>query len=90
MLRLMRSKRSSKRLIANPRHIPDFKKVVWPDALRQRRELMNRIHYHLREKGQRLSEYKGRYVIVDLHRDVIVEGHVNVDRLARKFRVLKA
>jgi hypothetical protein len=77
------------RLIANPTHIPDFKKVVWPDALRQRRELMNRIHYHLREKGRRLCKYKGRNVIVDLQRGRVVEDHVDLKQLARKAGLLK-
>jgi hypothetical protein len=69
-------------------HIPDSP-AVWPDTLRQRRALIERIHDHLRKEGRRLCKCEGRIVIVDLQQGGIVEDHVEPKQFARKAGLLK-
>jgi hypothetical protein len=84
----MRRKPPAKRATANSRNVPDTP-VIWPDGLRSRRAWSDRIHDYLRKKGQGLRKYKGRIVIVDLRRGIVVEDHVELEQLARKARLLK-
>jgi hypothetical protein len=84
----MRRKRPAKRPTANSRNVPDTP-VIWPDWLRSRRALIDKINGMLCKKGQVLREkHKGRYQIVDrLQGGAVIADYVDLSQLARKLGI---